>query len=196
MISVDPQECTSAVELTGPSGLIPSVASQETPCGTYRAPWLLTAPPGKTIHITLLDYSVVSLDPTENTPSDALCVAYASIREKGLRTPVTLCGGRQREKLVYRSQSNVVEIIVQGTHTASERHFIFQYACKLMYSLVKAIHRVENERSSIFCRHWRFFQCKILVTVVNTSYPLYLCANPATHYYNITHMLSILPQWI
>ena len=126
----DSHRCSSSsfVELTEPTGLIASVASQETICGSYKAPWLLRAPPGQTIYITLLDYSVVPLDVTASAPSGAMCVAYASIREKGGARPVTLCGGREQEKIVYRSTTNVVEIIVQGA--GKQRFFLLKYQCE------------------------------------------------------------------
>ena len=141
VLNVQPEICSStSVEITLPSGLIPSILSQETPCGTYKAPWLIKAPPGQNIRITLIDYSVVPLDSRVQAPSAAVCVAYASIREKGVRAPFTLCGGREFEQEVYRSQSNAVEIIVQGAQQKYQRYFVIQYSC--MYSSSQADHAV------------------------------------------------------
>ena len=138
-MTIQSERCSStSVEITSPSGLIPSVLSQETPCGTYKAPWLINAPQGQTIRITLLDYSLVPLDNTVQSPSNAICVAYASIRERGVRTPFTVCGGREREQEVYRSQSNVVEIIVQGAQQKYRRYFLIKYTCRYITSPVKS----------------------------------------------------------
>ncbi len=131
VIKADAHRCSTSnmAELTAQEGLIASVVSQETACGTYKSPWKIKVSPGQRINITLHDFSTVSID-GDNTGSlpEAACIAYASIREANTR-PFTLCGGKEGKSVAYKSKTNNVEIIIQGTH-ANQRHFLLHYQGK------------------------------------------------------------------
>ena len=115
------------VELTEPHGVIASISTQETICGSYKAPWRIRSEPGQTIRIHLIDFSVTSL--TSQVNGGVTCAAYASIRERSVTRPTTVCGGRQYDQIVYESRSHDVEIIIQGSQQ-NQRHFLLQYSCE------------------------------------------------------------------
>ena len=130
------ETCTASnfVQLTEPNGIIASVSTQESICGSYKSPWMITALPGQTIRVHLVDFSVTPLTP-EAVVSGVTCVAYASIREQGVTRPTTVCGARQYDQMVYESRSNQVEIIIQGSQQ-NQRYFLLQYTCKCYYGVV------------------------------------------------------------
>ena len=62
VLSVDRSLCRSSrsIRITAQEGLIGSVISQETWCGSGAAPWLIEALPGQNINISLIDYAYIS----------------------------------------------------------------------------------------------------------------------------------------
>ena len=126
VMQADRHRCTSSTfaELTAPEGLIGSVVTQETDCGSYRSPWLIHALPGQRVNISLVDFGQLQ-DGSEGGHS--ACVAYASFREQGNSRPHTLCSGQTS---VYTSKSHMVEVIIQGTHK-NERFFLLKYKGQL-----------------------------------------------------------------
>ena len=139
------------------SGVLASIVTAETGCGTAGAPWRLQVLPGQRINVTLVDFSwavvvnggvgsasgtrVASVTvPSSVTTSDVIapypldCRVYAIVRETPEAIGVTVCGGETRTKTVYVSRSNRVEIqlvnLVGGTNQQSSKT---NYAYVLVY---------------------------------------------------------------
>ena len=122
------------------SGRLASVVSEETGCGTAETPWLLEVPPGQRISLTLYDFGVGSKpNVTEKhgvsvTSSNKMnhCHVYAIIKEQYPGRSVTVCGGSDRMKHIYESDTNSVEVRFLGTTANRNRkNFVLEYEGEL-----------------------------------------------------------------
>ena len=113
-MTAEPCDRREAVEVTARSGLLSSTVAVQTGVGGASCPWLIKAPPGRTIRFDLLDYSPGSLD--------GPCEAYAIIKETVETGAHTVCRGHDR---VYTSTSNLVE--VRLLTSGSDRTFLLNY---------------------------------------------------------------------
>ena len=81
-------------------------------CGTKFQPWTVEAPVGQKISIGLLDFNISNTGQIERQ-SKQPCHSYGIIVDKTSKKNVTICGGgTQREKELYTSAGNAVDIIV------------------------------------------------------------------------------------
>ena len=117
---------SSGLVTSAPSGYLSSVVSTTTGCGRRDTPWKLTVRPGQRINISLYDFSAVmaATSPGENEVAGAgagagggtraltQCRVYAVIRERTVHRMrnITVCGTKSRERNVYISLTNTVEI--------------------------------------------------------------------------------------
>ena len=93
-------------QLSDDSGQISSSTTDNKGCGTSRSPWIISADPGQTIQLDLIDFAANSQ--TSNLVS---CRSvYGFILERALGINHTICGGRHREGQLYTSKTNSVEI--------------------------------------------------------------------------------------
>ena len=114
--------------MTSQTGVIASVVTRETGCGSHKAPWLIKALPGQKINLTLVDFAAHGPDGTGSFMDQSRCIAYAILREKSANRRTTLCGGRAMESLVYTSKSHELEILILGAQTPeTTRHFLLKY---------------------------------------------------------------------
>ncbi len=58
---------------------------------------------------------------------DGVCRVTAIIREKGDTSGVTVCGGEAREKHVYTSLSNALEIRILGVSDINKGYFLLRF---------------------------------------------------------------------
>lgn len=128
------------VVVSQPAGVLASLVSAETGCGTANAPWRIQVLPGQRINVTLVDFSWAVVVGTLSTsysgtrfataasPSAVAtasssvaaaaavplfpvdCRVYAVVRETPEAAGVTVCGGETRAKTVYVSRSNRVDV--------------------------------------------------------------------------------------
>ena len=99
-------------------------SSENIACGSRDRPWLLEAPSGQRINISLLDFSG-SLSPTSNvhrsrtveTGSSSGCVRqFGFIEDKSANRNINICGdAAHRQQTLYVSQSNTVSIVTEST---------------------------------------------------------------------------------
>ncbi|ELT96967.1 hypothetical protein CAPTEDRAFT_228921 [Capitella teleta] len=103
-------------------GYLSSVVTDEVGLGTHTCPWVLTASPGQRINLTLLDFSV-EVHKSKDDPS--LCPVYATIKEANRRpmrdTPI--CGGNERQKKVYTSESNQIRVQMASRGSQDDKFF-------------------------------------------------------------------------
>ena len=117
--------CTSSrpTQIYTTEGMISSQSADTKGCGSSNSPWIISAKPGQTINISIVDFSA------ESTKSNMVtCPAvYGYIRERALGINHTICGGRHREGALYTSKTNTVEIQILSRNTRGDKHFLLKY---------------------------------------------------------------------
>ena len=98
--------------LTLAQGYIASwITKQYDGCGSASCPWLIEVQPGQKINITLYDFSDKS-KPITNTWIPNTCNRFGVIKETAAPTDKPICKGQKRERHLYTSVSNSLEIHV------------------------------------------------------------------------------------
>ena len=151
---------------------ISSDVTRSTGCGAADFPWILEAPEGQKIGLSILDFSLNGTKPGTGDsmwgPLDTgVCMVYASVRD-GQQTPgaqrrtSTICGRIQpRMRHVFTSSSNYIELRilqsdVTGTSVAAQNskrpRFIIKYEgkddggiCAMVGPMVCAYPHASNE---------------------------------------------------
>lgn len=108
--------------LTAQTGLLPSVLTEETGLGSADCPWMIKAKPGQKINITLFDFAT-------NQQEGDTCHAYAILRETEPTRSITVCGSVMRERNVYTSISDSVEIrVLRNQFSVNKgKYFLLKY---------------------------------------------------------------------
>jgi len=91
-----------------PEGIISNQSSDTRGCGSTNSPWIISAKPGQTINISIVDFN------TEVDQSNLVScpLVYGFILERSLGINQTICGGWYREIAIYTSKTNQVEIYI------------------------------------------------------------------------------------
>jgi len=90
-------------------------------CGTKSQPWRLEAPTGQHIVINLFHFTSQSVDQYGEQHSG--CQQYGYIIDKPAKKNVSICGSRfVRNEMVYKSSSNVVEVVLDVTSNSSNKN--------------------------------------------------------------------------
>ena len=127
-----------------PGGYLASITvEEENHCGSSSCPWVLQARIGQQLNITLIDFASAHREPSSANShfgSTEICYKYATIKEKvknkekDIEKP--LCGGLERERHVYLSETNSVKIEVAGGRRGGNfGYFMLQY--EGLYPLIK-----------------------------------------------------------
>ena len=123
------------VTVTSQHGYLAKVITVKTQHGSADCPWKLRASPGQTLNITLWDFAVTpsySLSPSSYNDGSPIgvCHVTAVIRERPLARGHTVCGGEQRIKHVFTSQTNEVDIRILGGNSNAEnnaQYFLLEF---------------------------------------------------------------------
>jgi len=93
-------------------------------CGTKSQPWVIEAPTGQHITVSLLEFGQKTHQTTEVLQN---CERYGTVVEKSTGRNVSICGhGQERNKMVYKSHSNIVEVVLDvGDYSATDKPRIF-----------------------------------------------------------------------
>ncbi|ELT97287.1 hypothetical protein CAPTEDRAFT_199346 [Capitella teleta] len=113
------------VKLTDQNGVLASAVTMETECGSPKAPYIIEARRGQTISISMLDFSYyerAKLSPAETKPT---CEALAVIKESSDQHSKTICGSNTRQRDVYNSSSNRVQITIMDR--INPKYFLLKY---------------------------------------------------------------------
>jgi len=118
------------VSLRRTSGFISSYMTEKHGYGTVSCPWRVELSRGERVNITLVDFTLPMLitgDDASASHHGRPCYQYAILTEKWSMTRhVRVCGGEQRERNIYTSRTNSVEIrIVTKKNVESEKEFFF-----------------------------------------------------------------------
>ena len=114
---------------TRPEGVIASVVTSETGCGSHVAPWRLRALPGQRFNVTLVDFAHALSTGTSSAQRRA-CYAYAVFKETGTGKSFTLCGSLagERESVAYVSTTDKVTVsVISRTDAEIPRNFLLKY---------------------------------------------------------------------
>lgn len=125
--------------LDSPGGFIANSVTESTGCGSLTYPWAIEAGQGQRIHLTLFDFNVASVRPVSYL--QPRCPLYAVVKER-LKSAETrkfeVCGGLAREKSVYTSQTNRLEIgIAKTDDPITGPFFLFKYEGRTLYNICK-----------------------------------------------------------
>ena len=115
-----------------PGGYLASITVEENSCGATTCPWILQALPGQKLNITLIDFAISSKRDLSKSNSHfgipEICYKYALIKERSKQKDTTVCGGQERKKWVYLSDSNSVHIEVAGGRRGGNfGYFLLRY---------------------------------------------------------------------
>jgi len=132
------------------SGFLANIVMEEHGFGSARCPWLVTAPHGQRINITLYDFGLAGRHdgavggPAANVNSGtsdgvsglanggSMCHVYAKVTETGTTSAsaseITICGSRSRQRVVYVSETNRLEIVITSFKLDDEPvYFLLKY---------------------------------------------------------------------
>ena len=120
------------VQVAPSSGYLSNAIAEVTRVGTESCPWYIRGLQGQKVTLTLWDFGLWQEGQTGHRPlspeQTGICHIYARIRESGGSSGVTLCGGEDREKMVYMSESSQVEIDFTLSNTGKPAaYFLLEY---------------------------------------------------------------------
>ena len=129
LLSVN-NDCSSSrpTSVIGKEGMISSSTYDIKGCGSHNSPWIISAQPGQTINISIIDFGT-------NTKSSNLVscpVVYGYIRETALGINHTICQGRHRERALYSSKTNVVAVQIRTRNARGDNNFVLKYIGNLI----------------------------------------------------------------
>jgi len=113
-----------------PLHIIRSSSANKLRCGSTSKPWILEAPVGQQINVSLISFSSEILN-TRNQQRPTNCQQYSGyVLDKSSKQNVSICGnGPQRSEAVLKSSSNVVEVIL---NSADEKESENEYGTYLL----------------------------------------------------------------
>ena len=111
IVMQEDRSCSVSVS-SSPVHIMSSPASRLR-CGTRSHPWILQAPTGQQINVTLLDFGMTERHREDKVQAN--CLLYGYITDKAAVKNVSICGLEyDREKVVYISSSSVIEVILES----------------------------------------------------------------------------------
>ena len=122
-------DCSSSrsTSLIGAEGMISSSTYDIKGCGSHNSPWIISAQPGQTINISIIDFGTH----TESSNLVSCPVVYGYVREGALGINYTICNGHHRERAVYSSKTNKVEIEILPRRIRRDKNFVLKYIGEL-----------------------------------------------------------------
>ena len=120
------------MELKSREGYIANVITEESGCGSSIAPWRIIAAKGQTIEVYLTDFSVsYQMKEKDVNNVDSHCPVYATIREEGVTVGQTICGEKKKERHLYTSVGNTVEIEIPLQQSDDrKKYYVLHYKSK------------------------------------------------------------------
>ena len=113
------RSCSVSVT-SSPLHISSSSSSSQLVCGTKAQPWILEAPVGQRINVSLLDFTAAILsersrDERRESAGD-VCLQYGFIVDKSARKNISICGRTpQREQVLYLSKTNTLKIVLASS---------------------------------------------------------------------------------
>ena len=92
-------------------------------CGSSRSPWIISAKPGQNIQLDLIDFEADS----PSTSFMSCSSVYGFVLEKSLGINYTVCGGQHRERILYTSKTNSIEVHLSPKERRKGANFLIHY---------------------------------------------------------------------
>ena len=107
----DNEQCGrhDTLQLSGSHGYIASSVTLDSNLGSHRCPWIITALPGQRINVTLLTFN---LPQGHHSLTSSHCKLYARVRDMTGGSDVNICKSRSRERTVFVSETNRIQLEV------------------------------------------------------------------------------------
>ncbi len=120
---------SGSTKVTGSRGFLSSRVTDQTGCGSVSHPWLIDVSSGQQVKVDLIDFAAtVDLGYTQDHSS---CNVYGYISEASSGANISICGGLAREREVYTSSSNLVQIQITDLQTRGNGgKFLLKYEGK------------------------------------------------------------------
>lgn len=102
-------------------------------CGGARCPWVIQAPAGQRLNVTLLDFSEIQGAAHPQATGSKFgdfntCYRYAVISEESMDGETEVCGGHGRERSVYTSIGSTITILpINGLIRGETPQYLFIY---------------------------------------------------------------------
>ncbi|KAK2156097.1 hypothetical protein LSH36_222g04007 [Paralvinella palmiformis] len=145
------------VQIHGDEGYLSSHVTAETGCGSPRTPWLFQLSAGQRLKFRLVDFGALSRQ--ENSLGLSCQEQLGFIVERNLGSNFTICGDRERERDIYNSKTNIVELSL-----ISSQGFIIKYnvlGCSDLTPPANAWYKREGNEAVIGCKSndkiWRLY---------------------------------------
>ena len=117
------------LKLTEPSGVISSIITATSECGSSNCPWVLQGQPGQRFNISLVDFSHLNIRPREKGKPHSVCHRYATVQEEEATKDITACtGDAARERSVHVSETNSLRIHLYSSTPDSNVHYLLRYS--------------------------------------------------------------------
>jgi len=104
----DDRSCV--ISASGMSQHIRHLTGTQVNCGTKTQPWVIEAPSGQQIQLTLLDLNYEMQNLASHSSN---CHQYGYIIDESAKKNVSVCGQyNQRTKIIYQSTSHVIKAVL------------------------------------------------------------------------------------
>ncbi|KAK2161069.1 hypothetical protein LSH36_122g09066 [Paralvinella palmiformis] len=139
-------------KLTERTGYLSSYITRTKGCGSPPLPWIISADPGQTIHLELIDF-------VQSTQSSSLVSCrslYGFIVERTLGINQTICGGHDRQLAVYTSKTNSVEVNLVKDDLTDIGEFLIKYTvvgCAEPFPPRRAWYKREGNKAVFGCEN-------------------------------------------
>ena len=123
--------CRSAANVRLPvtEGYISNIVAMETGCGTKDCPWILQAPKGQKIQITLHEFNL-----TYTAAPPGGCQKYGIIEDG--KEQHFICGQNYREKVIFTSKYSELEIKLDRNETSYVPKFLLYFEGTYVYVIL------------------------------------------------------------
>ena len=126
------QVCGRSVplELESQSGFISSAVADESGFGTIMCPWQLRADKGQHFRLSIFNFHhTVTATTAAISQKGKFCEPYISVRDNKEVLNISACFGESREREVYVSDTNVIQIGIIPTRRQAQqpRRFLVKY---------------------------------------------------------------------
>ena len=92
-------------------GYLASVTSLDSGCGSEESPWVVEAPDGHRLNLTLFDFMSYAEHQARYFPTDHHCFQYGQVQDTHDGSTTAICRGSQRVKHVLLSKGSRVSLV-------------------------------------------------------------------------------------
>jgi len=121
--------CSAAgrADILGKDGYISSEITTQTRCASPKVPLVMNALQGQTINLWLLDFGALSRRSSKLHLACQQTLGY--IIERNLGSNVTICGDSEREKPIYSSKTNNLELVlIARSNVDNNPRYLIRYS--------------------------------------------------------------------